>query len=138
MLHIFFKQFTKQREPSVSIKATWVVVEDMEFNRMAKLSYPMKGEVDERGKIDVGEDILSCGALDWYEKSFDRVTVKSEKPLLRSDKALLKNVTTTDDPVIRKVSPISQSRFLPQVQYHECQPRRNCVLNVNFFLSPLV
>lgn len=93
----------------MGIKANWVVIEDMEFHRMAKLSYPMKTkgsgdrDSDDKGKIDVGEDIVSCGALEWYDKSFDRVTVKTEKPLLRSDKALLKNVTTTDDPVIRKV-----------------------------------
>lgn len=75
----------------------------MDFTRMQKLNLPMKGDVDERGKIDVGQDITSCGAVEWYDKIYDRVTVKSEKPLARSDKPLLKNVTTTDDPVIRKV-----------------------------------
>ncbi|XP_055331668.1 eukaryotic translation initiation factor 3 subunit D-like [Paramacrobiotus metropolitanus] len=104
------RQFNKQREPSVPIKAEYVVIEDMEFHRMAKLSYPMKPkasgdrEVDDKGKIDVGEDIVSCGALDWYDKSYDRVTVKSEKPLLRTDKPLLKHVSTTDDPVIRRLT----------------------------------
>ncbi|GAU90811.1 hypothetical protein RvY_03176 [Ramazzottius varieornatus] len=98
------RQYTKQREPSVPIKANWVVIEDMDFTRMQKLNLPMKGDVDERGKIDVGQDIVSCGAVEWYDKAYDRVTVKSEKPLLRSDKPLLKNVTTTDDPVIRKLS----------------------------------
>lgn len=43
-----------------------------------------------------------CGALEYYDKAFDRVTTRSEKPL-RSIKRIFHTVTTTDDPVIRKV-----------------------------------
>lgn len=44
-----------------------------------------------------------CGALEYYDKAFDRITTRSEKPL-RSIKRIFHTVTTTDDPVIRKVS----------------------------------
>lgn len=43
-----------------------------------------------------------CGALEYYDKAFDRITTRSEKPL-RSIKRIFHTVTTTDDPVIRKV-----------------------------------
>lgn len=43
-----------------------------------------------------------CGALEYYDKAFDRITTRNEK-LLRSIKRIFHTVTTTDDPVIRKV-----------------------------------
>lgn len=43
-----------------------------------------------------------CGALEYYDKAFDRVTTRNEKPL-KSIKRIFHTVTTTDDPVIRKV-----------------------------------
>lgn len=44
-----------------------------------------------------------CGALEHYDKAFDRITTRNEK-LLKSIKRIFHTVTTTDDPVIRKVS----------------------------------
>lgn len=32
-------------------------------------------------EIFTGEDIVRCGELEYYDKSYDRVNVKSEKPL---------------------------------------------------------
>ncbi len=43
-----------------------------------------------------------CGGLEHYDKAFDRVTTRNEKPL-KSIKRIFHTVTTTDDPVIRKV-----------------------------------
>jgi len=43
-----------------------------------------------------------CGALECYDKAFDRITTRNEKQL-RSIKRIFHTVTTTDDPVIRKV-----------------------------------
>lgn len=48
-----------------------------------------------------------CGALEHYDKAFDRITTRSEKPL-KSIKRIFHTVTTTDDPVIRKVKLIPQ------------------------------
>lgn len=43
-----------------------------------------------------------CGALEYYDKAFDRITTRNEKQL-KSIKRIFHTVTTTDDPVIRKV-----------------------------------
>lgn len=49
----------------------------MDFPRLAKLSLP---------GVKEGDDILCCGELEYYDKSYDRVNVKSEKPLQRIDR----------------------------------------------------
>jgi translation initiation factor 3 subunit D len=41
--------------------------------------------------------------MEYYDKSYDRVTTKNEKKLKRIDRIFHK-VTTTDDPIIRQVS----------------------------------
>ena len=43
-----------------------------------------------------------CGSLEYYDKAYDRVTVKNEKKLQRINRIFHK-VTTTDDPIIRQV-----------------------------------
>ena len=43
-----------------------------------------------------------CGQLEYYDKNYDRVSTKNEVPLIGYDRIFHK-VTTTDDPVIRKV-----------------------------------
>lgn len=44
-----------------------------------------------------------AGALEYYDRKYDRVNTKNEKKLLRINRAV-HSVTTTDDPIIRKVS----------------------------------
>jgi len=83
----------KSREASVTVKSDWIVVEEMDFPRLAKLSLPTVGEAD---------DLLQCGSLEFYDKIYDRVNVKNERPLQRIDR-IFHTVTTTDDPVIRKL-----------------------------------
>merc|ERR1712025_776918 len=70
-----------------------IVVEEMDFPRLGKLSLPTVNEPT---------DLLQCGALEYYDKIFDRVNVKNERPLQRIDR-IFHTVTTTDDPVIRKL-----------------------------------
>lgn len=43
-----------------------------------------------------------CGGLEYYDKSYDRVSTKNEVPLAGVNRIFHK-VTTTDDPIIRKV-----------------------------------
>ena len=75
------------------VKDTWTVVEENAFPRLGKLSLPSLAEPD---------DLIQCGSLEYYDKIFDRVNVKNEKPLKRIDR-IFHTVTTTDDPVIRKL-----------------------------------
>jgi translation initiation factor 3 subunit D len=84
----------KIRDASVTVKSDWLVVEEMDFPRLAKLSLP---------NVAPGEDIMCCGTLEYYDKTFDRVNVKSERPLQRVDR-IFHTVTTTDDPMIRVLS----------------------------------
>ncbi|KAJ8926372.1 hypothetical protein NQ314_021261 [Rhamnusium bicolor] len=72
----------------------WGQGREMDFPRLGKLSLP---------SIKDGDDIVCCGELEYYDKSYDRVNVKNEKPL-QSVNRIFHTVTTTDDPVIRKLS----------------------------------
>lgn len=48
--------------------------------------------------------------METYDKSYDRVTTKSERRLLRVNRIFHK-VTTTDDPIIRQVEDLSPICF---------------------------
>merc|ERR1719334_170597 len=65
----------------------------MDFVRLSKLNLPNVAEPD---------DLLQCGSLEFYDKVYDRVNVKNERPLQRIDR-IFHTVTTTDDPVIRRL-----------------------------------
>lgn len=84
----------KMRESSVAVRADWASIEEMDFPRLIKLSLP---------NIKDGEDIATCGTLEYYDKTYDRINVKNEKPLQKIDR-IVHTVTTTDDPVIRRLS----------------------------------
>ncbi|CAB0032262.1 unnamed protein product [Trichogramma brassicae] len=84
----------KIRDASVTVKAEWVTIEEMDFPRLSKLTLP---------GVKDPEDVVCCGTLEYYDKTYDRVNVKNEKPLQRIDR-IFHTVTTTDDPVIRKLS----------------------------------
>lgn len=62
----------KIRDASVTVKPDWVTIEEMDFPRLGKLSLP---------NIKDGEDIVNCGELEYYDKTYDRVNVKNEKSL---------------------------------------------------------
>jgi len=83
----------KRRDASVQISEDWQVLEEMDFTRLSKL------------KLEVAEpvDVHTCGELLSYDKTYDRITVKSEKPLKRFNKEAHK-VTTSDDPIIRQLA----------------------------------
>ncbi|CAB1342053.1 unnamed protein product, partial [Coregonus sp. 'balchen'] len=76
----------KPRDSSVEVRSDWEVKEEMDFPRLMKMRY-----------------MECCGALEYYDKAFDRVTTRNEKPL-KSIKRIFHTVTTTDDPVIRKLA----------------------------------
>ena len=67
----------KQRESSVTVRPDWTVVEEMEKTQLAKLSLP---------NVPEPEDLLQCGAMEYYDKTYDRVNVKNERPLKRIDR----------------------------------------------------
>ncbi|KAK6067226.1 eukaryotic translation initiation factor 3 subunit D [Seiridium cupressi] len=84
----------RNRDASINVKADWKLLEEIDFNRLAKLNLD----------TDEGEDIDSYGFLYYYDRSFDKTTVKSgEKRLTALDRATY-NVTTSSDPVIQELA----------------------------------
>lgn len=84
----------KIRDASVTVRPDWIAIEDMDFARLGKLSLP---------NIKNGEDITRYGTLEYYDKTYDRVNIRNERPLQGCDR-VFHTVTTTDDPIIRQLS----------------------------------
>ncbi|KAG8185252.1 hypothetical protein JTE90_023868 [Oedothorax gibbosus] len=84
----------KNRDASVTVRPEWQVIEEMDFPRLGKLSLP---------NVPDGKDVFTCGAVEYYDKTYDRVTCKLEKQLQRINRIFHK-VTTTDDPIIRQLT----------------------------------
>jgi translation initiation factor 3 subunit D len=84
----------RNRDSSVNIKPDWQMLEEIDFNRLAKLNL-------ETGS---GEDIDSYGFLYYYDRSYDKPPVKNtERKLNVVDRAAY-NVTTSSDPVIQEMA----------------------------------
>eukprot|EP00048_Salpingoeca_helianthica_P015433 m.226756 g.226756 ORF g.226756 m.226756 type:complete len:538 (-) comp17028_c0_seq1:135-1748(-) len=80
-----------KREPSVEVRPSWQVVEEIEFSRLTKLACDP----------DDPKDLLTCGAVAQYDRSFDKLTTKAPRPL-QATRRSFHHVTTTMDPHIRK------------------------------------
>ncbi|OAA39689.1 eukaryotic translation initiation factor 3 [Metarhizium rileyi] len=84
----------RNRDASINIKADWELLEEIDFNRLAKLNLD----------TDDGEDLEDYGFLYYYDRSFDKQPVKgAEKKLTAIDRAAY-NVTTSSDPVIQELA----------------------------------
>ena len=54
---------------SVDIQPDWTMLEQIPFSTFAKLNF----------HVGESEDLALCGALEYYDKTYDRVTPKSER-----------------------------------------------------------
>ncbi|ORX99469.1 translation initiation factor eIF-3, subunit D [Basidiobolus meristosporus CBS 931.73] len=86
------KKPQRTRDASVTVGPEWKVLEEFELHRLAKLAYDVRQP----------EDIASYGRLYHYEKSYDRIVSKLEKPLQDLPRTRY-NVTTSEDPVIQNL-----------------------------------
>ncbi|KAG5440568.1 hypothetical protein PCK2_000393 [Pneumocystis canis] len=59
------------RDASVTVRHDWQLLEEIEFNRLAKLVFEM----------DEGTDLETYGFLRYYDKSYDKISTKAERPL---------------------------------------------------------
>ncbi|KAL5530367.1 hypothetical protein ACEPAF_6625 [Sanghuangporus sanghuang] len=84
---------TRTRESSVTISSSWHMLEEIEFHRLGKL----------RLEVDEPDDLESCGKIFPYDKTYDRITTKTERPLQPLDR-IKYNTTTSDDPVIQQLA----------------------------------
>ncbi|KAI1796116.1 translation initiation factor eIF-3 subunit D [Ganoderma leucocontextum] len=83
----------RTRESSVAISPDWAMLEEIEFHRLAKL----------RLEVDEPEDLQTYGRVYPYDKTYDRINTRNEKPLQLLDR-IKYNPTTSDDPVIQSLA----------------------------------
>lgn len=84
----------RNRDSSVNIKPDWRMLEEIDFNRLAKLNL----------ETSAGEDIDSYGFLYYYDRTYDKPPVKNtERKLNVVDRAAY-NVTTSSDPIIQDLA----------------------------------
>lgn len=79
---------------SVDIRPEWVVKEQIPFTSLSKLNY----------QVGAPEELAFCGTLRYYDKLYDRITPRLEKPLKRVPRPR-RTGTTSDDPIIRSTRP---------------------------------
>jgi translation initiation factor 3 subunit D len=80
---------------SVEVRKEWELEVEIEFSQISKLhlQYP-------EDKI---QNLVECGTLEYYDKRYDRVTTKAERPLMMTNRPF-HYVSTTDDPIIRELA----------------------------------
>ena len=84
----------RNRDSSVNIKPEWHMLEEIDFNRLAKLNL----------ETNEGEDIDTYGFLYYYDRAYDKPPVKNtERKLNVLDRAAY-NVTTSSDPIIQELA----------------------------------
>ncbi|CAE6391501.1 Eukaryotic translation initiation factor 3 subunit D OS=Cryptococcus neoformans var, neoformans serotype D (strain B-3501A) GN=CNBB4290 PE=3 SV=1 [Rhizoctonia solani AG-1 IB] len=84
---------SRTRESSVPINPSWRILEEIDFPRLSKL----------RLEVDDPETLESYGKIYAYEKGYDRINTKNERPLQILDR-IKYNTTTSDDPVIQQLA----------------------------------
>ena len=88
-------QSSSSAKPSVDIQPDWTMREQIPFANFTKLSFSV---------ADQPEDLLLCGAVEFYDRAYDRVNPKAPRRLERFKSRNFFKVTTTDDPVIRRLA----------------------------------
>lgn len=82
-----------ERQASVDVRATWKILDEVEFHNLAKLSV----------EVAAPKDLLTCGEMGYYDKAYDKVSTKSPKQVFPTER-VSHAVTTTEDPNIRALS----------------------------------
>lgn len=84
----------RNRDSSVVIKPDWKMLEEIDFNRLAKLNL----------ETDDGEDVETYGFLYYYNKQYDRPAVKGIERKLTIQEREYYNPTASEDPVIQQLA----------------------------------
>jgi len=84
--------FPSFKEWSVQTKPEWNLMREIMLTSMAKLQIDAK-------QVQM-EDVVWAGNLPNYNKVFDRLTTKTERPMRRYEDLNFFNVTTSDDPIL--------------------------------------
>ncbi|PKI84282.1 hypothetical protein MVES1_001647 [Malassezia vespertilionis] len=89
----------KAREASITVGPEWEQLSELDFSRLQKL----------RLEVDEPEAIASYGTLYAYDRAYDRVSVRFERPLQPRDRAHY-SATTSEDPVIQEIAEDAESK----------------------------
>lgn len=76
---------------SIEVRPEWQVIEQMDFASLNRLSSET---------IPKPVDLYLCGQLEFYDKAYDLVNPRAEKPIGRTQR-VPHDVTTSDDPLMR-------------------------------------
>ncbi|KAG2221654.1 hypothetical protein INT45_001179 [Circinella minor] len=79
------------RNASINIGADWKMLDEIEFSRLSKLNFG----------IPEAEDVASYGSVNYYNKAYDRVNTKNDKPLAHIERVKY-DTTTSEDPIIQQ------------------------------------
>ena len=83
----------RTRDASVDVRPDWVVKGQITFPDMQKLQM----------ETPEPTDVYTCGTAAYYDKQYDRVNPKAEKPIVSCDEKSFYKTTTSDDTVIAKL-----------------------------------
>ncbi|KAG5562445.1 hypothetical protein RHGRI_005246 [Rhododendron griersonianum] len=92
---------------SVDIQPKWNMRDQIPFSTFSKLSFPVPDP----------EDLLLCGALEFYDRSYE--FIKELLPLERFKNCNFFKVTTTDDPVIRRLATRIKPPYSPLTRFSQ-------------------
>ncbi|KAJ3410470.1 Eukaryotic translation initiation factor 3 subunit D [Chytridiales sp. JEL 0842] len=81
------------RDASVQAGPEWKIIEEIDFGRLSKLYY----------EVEEPEDVGVYGTINFYDKSYDRVSTKFEKPLQTFDRHFV-NKTSSEDVVLKDLA----------------------------------
>lgn len=82
-----------QYSSSVDIRPEWAVKEQIPLPALSRLSCA----------VGAPEELGAYGAVAFYDKAYDRITARTEKPLERTQR-VFRSVTASDDPVLRRLA----------------------------------
>ena len=81
---------------SVVIRPDWTVLEQFQCAALAKLSHPQPSA--EKGTV---ADLAFCGSLEHYDRTYDRLTPRTERPLRPTRRPFVASATASDDAKLR-------------------------------------
>lgn len=88
------QQNSVQYSASVDIRPDWEVLEQIAFPEITKQSLQLA-----EGNP---EDLAAYGSVRWFDKSYDRITPKTEVALRRLPNEANRNLTASEDPIMQK------------------------------------
>ncbi|KAG2495959.1 hypothetical protein HYH03_005889 [Edaphochlamys debaryana] len=88
-----------QYASSVEIGADWAVMEQITTTGLSKLNYN-PGEP---------EDLVTCGSVEYYDKTYDNLSSRASKPLEKT-KRIFRAVSTSDDPIMQQLAAAGKAR----------------------------